>query len=364
MLMSPALPSPPTGYGGTERVVENLAHGLARRGHEITVFGRVTQPLSHSATQPLSHSATQPLSHSATQPLSRVDVSSRRGSSSGWTADHIHAAKALRLITDRSEFDLVHNHSAAALPLLDWVKLPHVTTVHGDTRRSPADLLYTEYAAHPFVAESESQRVRGLPHLNWQGTIPPGIDQSAYSPGPTTIDTPARIARPGFLLHMGSLGSRKGTLEAIWIAKAVERPLVVIGRPDPQDVGYYETEIAPYLNDPQVTFLGERGDVEKIGYLRDAAALVHPLAWEEPFGLVMLEALACGTPVLALDRGAVRELVRHGRTGFIGTTWPELIGPARNPEIYDPQACRESVDHLTVENMVDQYIKIYERFAG
>jgi glycosyltransferase involved in cell wall biosynthesis len=321
-----------------------------------------TQPLSHSATQPLSHSATQPLSHSATQPLSRVDLSPRRSLSGGWTADHIHAAKVLKQIHEQSAFDLVHNHSAAALAHLDWVKLPHVTTVHGDTRRSPADQLYESYAAHPFVAVSQSQRVRGLPNLNWQETIPLGIDQHTFSP--PEPDARTDRVNPGFLLHMGSLGRRKGTLEAIWLAKAVQRPLVIIGRPDPQDLEFYQTKIAPSLDDPQVTFLGERGDAEKIHYLQNASALIHPLAWEEPFGLVMLEALACGTPVLTLDRGAVRELIRHERTGFIGTTWPDLIDPARYPEKYDAGECRKSVAHLTVEGMVDRYLELYERLMA
>jgi glycosyltransferase involved in cell wall biosynthesis len=266
----------------------------------------------------------------------------------------------LKLLDQRQlEFDVVHNHSAAALPLLEWVKIPHVTTVHGDTRRSPADLLFESYPDHPLVAVSHSQRIRSLPQLNWHDTIPLGIDQGFFSPG----QEPARASKlgSGFLLHMGSLGRRKGTREAIWIAKSAQRPLVVIGRPDPQDLDFYHSEIEPRLADPVVTFLGERGDIEKITYLRSASALIHPLAWEEPYGLVMLEALACGTPVLTLDRGAVRELVHHGRTGFVGAEWTDLIEPARNPETYDPQECRDSVAHLTVEAMVDRYLDTYSR---
>lgn len=150
-----------------------------------------------------------------------------------------------------------------------------------------------------------------MPGLNWITQIPPGIDHSTYHPAPLT-------ERAEYLLHLGSLGGRKGTLEAIHLAKTVGRPLVVIGSWDPRDLEYCKQQLLPHLEDPNITFLGERGDLEKAHWLRHAAALVHPLAWDEPFGLAIVEALASGIPVLALDRGAARELVDHGRNGFLG----------------------------------------------
>jgi glycosyltransferase involved in cell wall biosynthesis len=192
--------------------------------------------------------------------------------------------------------------------------------------------------------------------LNWIARISPGINQSVYSPV-------ARGDRAGYLLHLGSLGRRKGTLDAIHLAKTVGRPLVVIGSWDPRDLEYCEQHLLPHLEDPNIVFLGERGDQEKAHWLRHAAALVHPLAWDEPFGLAIVEALASGIPVLALDRGAARELIDHGRTGFLGAHWTDLIEPTRHAERFSPEQCVASVAGFTIDAMVEGYLEVYERLA-
>ena len=285
-----------------------------------------------------------------------MDLSLPSSRTRDWTYDFVHAAKVLDLLDELEPFDVVHNHSPAMIPLLGRVHAPQLTTVHGDTRRAPAEHVYRCYPAGPYVALSSSQQVRGLTGLNWIGTVPPGVDQSVYHPA-------ARADRAGYLLHLGSLGRRKGTLDAIHLAKAVGRPLVVIGSWDPRDLEYCEQWLLPHLDDPNVTFLGERGDLEKALWLRRAAALVHPLAWDEPFGLAIVEALASGIPVLALDRGAARELIDHGRTGFLGTHWTDLIEPARRAERFTPEECRSSVAGFTVDAMVEGYVEVYERIV-
>jgi glycosyltransferase involved in cell wall biosynthesis len=341
LIASPHLPVPPPGYGGTERVIDNLAVGLAERGHAVTVFAR-SGPAARSPSRPVAQS-----------PL-RVDLSLPISRTRDWAYDFVHAAKVLDLLDEAEPFDVVHNHSPAMIPLLGRVRAPQLTTVHGDTRRAPAEHIYRCYPSGPYVALSSSQQVRGLTGLNWIDRVPPGVDQSLYRPA---VDA----GRGGYLLHLGSLGRRKGTLDAIHLAKAVRRPLVVIGSWDPRDREYCEQQLLPHLDDPNVTFLGERGDQEKAQWLRGAAALVHPLAWDEPFGLAIVEALASGIPVLALDRGAARELIDHGRTGFLGTHWTDLIEPARGTEQFVPEECRSSVAGFTVDAMVEAYLEVYER---
>ena len=285
-----------------------------------------------------------------------MDLSLPRSPERDWAYDFVHAAKVLDALDGMEPFDIVHNHTPAMIPFLARARAPHVTTVHGDTRRAPADHIYASYPRGPYVAVSRSQQTKALPGLRWHGRVKLGLDLSQFAPDEFG-------ERGEYLLHVGSLGRRKGTLDAIRLAKAVGRPLVIIGTWDPRDKEYCERHIMPFMRDPQISFLGERGDIEKVAWLRRAAALVHPLAWDEPFGLIMLEALACGAPVLALDRGAASELIQHGRNGFLAAHWSELIVPARDAAEFKSDVCRESVLEYTVDSMVDSYLAIYRQLA-
>jgi glycosyltransferase involved in cell wall biosynthesis len=370
MIASPFIPCPPVGYGGIERVVDNLACELAGRGHDVTLFARrspvaqsPSRPVAQSPSRPVAQSPSRPVAQSPSRPVAqsptRVDLSPSLspGRSRHSVTDTIHAAKALEVIEDLGSFDLIHNHSPGAVPLLGATRRVHLTTVHGDTRREPNTQLYAAFPDLPYVAVSRAQRARGLPGLNWLATVHPGIDTELFVPS-------ASAAREDYLLHVGSLGRRKGTMEAIWVAKAAGRPLVVIGRFDPRDLDYCEQILAPALRQQHVLFLGERNDAEKIAYMQQAVALIHPLAWDEPFGLVFVEALACGIPVLTLDRGAASELVAHGRTGFVGREWIDLIEPARDPSGYDPARCRAAAEPFTVSAMASAYLLIYEEMIA
>jgi glycosyltransferase involved in cell wall biosynthesis len=236
---------------------------------------------------------------------------------------------------------------------LDRARVPYLSTAHGSTSREPGRLAYERFPGHPLVAVSDAQRRLGLPGLNWIATVPNGIDLDEF--------TPAEHPTRDYLLHSASFGRRKGTAQAIDIAVAAGIPLVLMGVPNPAERHYFDAEIAPRLNHPLISYAGDLDGAERVRMVRNARALLHPIQWPEPFGLVYVEALACGVPVLTYDEGAAREIVRHGQTGCVATTPAELIAAAGDLDGYDPAACRASVAHLSVDAMTRRYLDAYQR---
>ncbi|SCF30344.1 glycosyltransferase family 4 protein [Micromonospora mirobrigensis] len=333
-LAPPYLPCPPVGYGGVERVIAELTDALVDRGHEVTLFA-----------------------HPASRTRARL-VSTRLTDrdSFDWQREVVHASESLQQMTD---FDVLHNHSTAALPFRRFAPLPMVTTVHGTTGWEVIRPVYEHAREAAFVSISDSQRRFGVTDLNWIDTVYNGIDIDRF-----TLD-PRRLDGRNYLLHMATLSERKGTADAVRIALATGRRLVIAGRVDPSDRAFYDAQVAPYVDGDQIRMIGEVDGPQKVELIQGAAAMVLPIHWEEPFGLVMAEAMACGVPVLVLDRGSARELVADGVTGFVRTTVDELCEAVPDLAGLDPYACRARVvERFSQDTMVDGYLAIYQKLAA
>jgi glycosyltransferase involved in cell wall biosynthesis len=280
---------PPRLYGGTERVVSYLTDELVRLGHEVTLFASADS----STRARLIGCAPQAL---------RLDRSVR---------DPLpHLLLMLERVRQRAhEFDLLHFHIEPPLhfPLFRGLADKTVSTLHGRLDLPDLQPLFHEFSDMPLVSISDSQR-RPLPAANWVGTVHHGLaaDVCPFNPAP----------RGNYFAFLGRVSPEKGLERAILIARAARVPLRIAAKVDAVDEKYFRERITPLIGGP-VQYIGELGEGEKPAFLGNASALLFPIDWPEPFGLAMIEAMACGTPVLAWRNGAVPEIVEHGVTGFI-----------------------------------------------
>jgi glycosyltransferase involved in cell wall biosynthesis len=332
---------PPAGYGGTERVISALTEELVRRGHDVTLFAsgdsRTSARLVPTVERALWHG--DPPSNDF--------------------ADH-RAAIFTTILNEIDQFDIVHSHlDHHGFALAHKVPSPMVTTLHG--RLDIPSLLptYRAFASLPFVSISQSQR-RPLASANWVATVQHGIDLDAFTPN----------AEPGhYLAFLGRISPEKGLDVAIRVARRAGWRLLVAARPPlpfdstpevQRDWQYYEQVVQPLLKGPGVELIGEVGGEEKNEFLRNAAALLFPIRWPEPFGLVMPEALACGTPVIALREGSVPEVIEDGVTGFICHFEGELVQAIERLGELDRRVCRtEAERRFSPAAMAAAYEQVY-----
>jgi glycosyltransferase involved in cell wall biosynthesis len=328
VVSTPFVRVPPDGYGGTELFCHELVEGLVRRGHDVVLYATGDS----TASCPVRSLFARP----------------------EWPPDPTHeAAHAAFAIADaiRWRADVLQLNSAVAVPMTRLVDVPAVCTIHH--RREPASSMV--YAAHPavrFVAISQRQRDLEAPLADVR-VIHHGVDPRRY---------PASRADEGYLLHLGRFCADKGTHVAIDLARAVGLPIVLAGRTHEQDAAWVESELAPRLARPDVREVGETGGAQKTGLLRGARALVCPLAWEEPFGLVAIEAMLCGTPVVGFARGAFPEIVDEGVTGFLVPPGDldALARRTRDLARFDRERCaRRARERFRADVMVSRYEALY-----
>ncbi|MCC7527695.1 MAG: glycosyltransferase family 4 protein [Candidatus Melainabacteria bacterium] len=326
---------PPSGYGGTEQVVSLLTEELVRRGHEVTLFAtsdsRTSAELIACAPEGLR--------------------SARGVSQTRWPAYDLRLLMKLDSMKDR--FDVVHNHMGyISFPFLRNFKSPNVTTNHNLVSDYCAEI-YLTCRQLPLVAISDAYRRLNYPEqLNYVATIHNGVDLDAFSF--------ADSSRQRSLLFLGRICAAKGTVEAIGIARRLDMPIVVAGKVDKNDQQYFDELVRPLLSEPGVEFAGEVSAQEKIKLYSEAVATLCPISFDEPFGLVLAESLACGTPVMALRRGAVPEVVSDGETGIVGDTVEELINRFDQIERISRRDCRRRAQqHFSKEKMAEQYEKLY-----
>jgi glycosyltransferase involved in cell wall biosynthesis len=327
---------PPKYYGGTERVVSYLTEELVRRGHEVTLFAS-------------GDSVTKAHLVAACRRSLRLDKH---------CIDQMaHHVLMLEHVFQRArEFDMVHFHvDYLHYPLSRRQPFAHVTTLHG--RLDIPDLvpLYQEFRDVPVVSISNAQR-QPLPWVNWQATVYHGLPEDLY-----------RFRKePGtYLAFLGRISPEKRVDRAIEIAKRVGIPLKIAAKVDKVDRDYFEGVVEPLLRDPLIEFVGEIGDGEKDEFLGNAYALLFPIDWPEPFGLVMIEAMACGTPVIAYRQGSVPEVMEEGRTGFIVSELEDAIQAVRRISELSRERCREVFEQrFTASRMATDYLKVYERLIG
>lgn len=329
---------PPSRYGGTERVVSYLTEELVRRGHAVTLFAS-GDSLTRARLVP------------ATERALRLDDSNR-------DALAVAHTRELALVAARArEFDVIHCHvDHPAFPYSSLLGTPVVHTLHGRLDHPHLAPLFRELRHAPFVSISQAQRAPlARVGVRWAGTVHHGIPVERY---------PLSTAPSGYLAFIGRLSPEKRPDLAIEIARRTGLPLRIAAKADPTERAYFETEIRPHLDDPLVEYLGEIGDADKPALLGGALALLFPIDWPEPFGLAMIEAMACGTPVIARPCGAVPEIVVPGRTGFVGESIVDLVDGVKRIDTIDRTECRRHVEaRFSVERMTDGYEAIYRRLV-
>jgi glycosyltransferase involved in cell wall biosynthesis len=262
-----------------------------------------------------------------------------------------HVAQLRRVLDHADEFDVIHNHmDYFGFPLTTMTRTPVVTTLHGRLDLPDLPAVFAAYPGIGSISISRSQR-RPLPGIEWLGTVYHGLPTDLF---------PAGDGRGGYLAFLGRISVEKRVDAAIRIADATGLPLKIAAKVDPHDQDYFATEIEPMLRHPLVEFIGEIGEREKADFLGRASALLFPIDWPEPFGLVVIEALACGTPVIARARGSVPELLDHGRTGFICANEEEMIAAVASVPRIDRAVCRATFEaRFTAARMADDYLAIY-----
>ena len=258
-----------------------------------------------------------------------------------------------RSLGSNGDFDIIHSHlDFLGFPLARRSSRPVVTTLHGRLDLPEFGPVFREYAEMPLVSISDAQR-RPMPWANWQATIHHGLPGDLYS----FHENPE-----GYLAFLGRIAPEKRPDHAIQLAKRVGLPLRIAAKVDPADRDYYRSEIEPMLDHPLIEFIGEISDQEKNEFVGNALALVCPYDWPEPFGLVLIEALACGTPVLAYRRGSIPEIIEHGDTGFVCESLSDMIEAVGDITTIDRRRCRAAFEaRFTANRMAHDYVALYER---
>jgi glycosyltransferase involved in cell wall biosynthesis len=319
----------------TERIVAHLADALVELGHEVTLFASADSR-TRATLVPMRDRALrldpQPLKSDVAAHLSMLHEVHRR----------------------HDDFDVLHFHlDLLHFPLFADIASRTLTTLHG--RLDLADLAdaYRRWPQFPLVSISGSQR-RPLRFANWAGTIHHGLPETLYAF--------SHRPRGGYLAFLGRISPEKRPDRAIAIARAARLPLRIAAKVDQADFAYFKERIEPLLDDPMIEFIGEIDDADKSGFLSDAAALLFPIDWPEPFGLVMIEAMACGTPIVAWDCGAVPEIIDDGVTGRVVRSHAEAVAAVAEVVSYDRACIRRIFERrFSARMMAHRYAALYQR---
>ena len=324
---------PPKLYGGTERVVSYLTEELVAAGHQVTLFASGDSETSATLVP-------------VTERSLRLDP--------GCIDQFAHHFILIEQVFRRArEFDFIHFHiDYFHFPLSARAGIPHLTTLHGQLTLPDLVPLYRTYPDEPVVSISDAQR-DPLPWLNWVGTVYHGLPMNLleFSPGPGS-----------YLAFLGRIAPEKRPDRAIEIAGRVGIPLLMAAKVDRVDQQYFDSEIRPLLDHGLVQFVGEVNEAEKAELLGNAAALLFPIDWPEPFGLVLIESMACGTPVVAFRGGSVAEIIDEGISGCIVDTVDEAVEAVFRAVALDREACRRAFEQrFTAARMARDYLELYRR---
>jgi glycosyltransferase involved in cell wall biosynthesis len=327
---------PPKLYGGTERVVYSLTEELVAMGHDVTLFAS-GDSVTSATLAPMREKAL------------RLDPTVK-----DWIATYYRMVELIYRRKD--EFDVLHFHiDYFPLSLFSRQKVPFLTTIHGRLDLPEFIETYGTFPDAPFVSISDSQR-RPIPDLNWVRTVLHGTPAGLLMPQPVKQE---------YAAFLGRISPEKGVDRAIRIAGRAGMKLKIAAKVDNADKAYYDSEIKPLIQgNPDVEFIGEINDAQKPDFLSGAHVLMFPIDWPEPFGLVMIEAMACGTPVIAFDRGAVPEVMDDGVTGFIVNNIDEAVTAAGKIHTLDRARVRATFDRrFTARRMAEDYVDLYEELA-
>ena len=323
---------PPRFYGGTERVVAHLTDALVDLGHEVTLF---------SSADARTKATLAPVRSQAI----RLDPAPFKSD----LAAHLSMLSEVRRLQDR--FDVIHFHvDLVHFPFFEAIAPRTITTLHGRLDLSDLPEVYRRWPKYPLVSISDCQRA-ALPFANWVGTVYHGIPQTLFA---------ASAASRGYLAFLGRISPEKGPDRAIAIAKRLGMPLKIAAKVDHADVVYFETHIRPLLDHPLIEFIGEINDDQKADFLGGAEALLFPIQWPEPFGLVMIESMACGTPVVAYRQGAAIEVVDDGVTGFLVENEEQAALAVARARMLDRREVKRRFDRrFSAMTMARGYLDLY-----
>ena len=329
---------PPLFYGGTERIVAYLCDALVEMGHEVTLFAsaesQTRAKLVKMRDRAIRLDKTPLKSHLAAHLLMMQEVRNRQG-----------------------EFDVLHFHTDVIhFPFFEDVADRTLTTLHGRLDLKDLPNVIMRWPDYPLASISDSQRTP-LAHANWAATMPHGLPmkQFRFSPAP----------QGGYLAFLGRISPEKGPIRAIEIARAAGIPLKIAAKIDPHDEAYFHRRVEPLLDDPLIDFIGEIGESDKSDYLGNALALLFPIDWPEPFGLVLIEAMACGTPVIAWNCGAIPEIIDDGVTGFVVDSNEEALAAIGRLKLLNRLRIRHICERrFSAVAMAKRYLDVYARLVG
>ena len=334
---------PPSGQGGTERIAHEMVEGFHKKGYRVTLFGAGRYKGSAKFIQIFRKTITERKIDTTYIESSRI-----------LRLESAYAAQVMKeIIRKEGEFDVIFNHARGGylfLPLSLFLKTPIISILHLPIFKEVADVL-SSYKKPNTVTISNNQR-KGFSNINYLATIYNGVNLKEFPFSPKPKD---------YFLFMGAIGEHKNPLDAILAVKKAGAKLIIAGGKKREP--YFSKEIKPLIDGKQIKYAGEVVGKKRTDLLGYAKAFIFPIKWQEPFGLVMIEAMASGTPVIAYPAGAVPEVVEHNKTGFIVKNVAEMAKAMKNIETIDRKICRERVEkHFTTEKMVDGYEKIVKRF--
>ncbi len=327
---------PPKKYGGTERVVYTLTEELVKRGHDVTLFAS-----GDSVTSAKLRSV--------------YPRALREGNIKDLYGMNYLSLLSMGLAYDRqNEFDVIHDHlSPMSLPVANVTETPVVTTMHGAFNGLNRKLF--QLLRKPHVVTISKAQAHGFSDFNHAGTVYNGLSMGEF---------PFEEQPGDYLLFVGRISMEKGTHIAIEVATELDMPLIIAAKVDDSDRKYFRDYVEPRLSD-RIRWIGEVDTEERNRLMSKAFCLLHPITWREPFGLVLIEAAACGCPVVALNHGSIPEIVQNGVTGFVTNDTGEMIDAVQAVGIIDRKACREYVLHeFSAEKMADGYEKLYASLVG
>jgi glycosyltransferase involved in cell wall biosynthesis len=332
VLAPPWFAVPPSGYGGIEWVVALLADGLVDASHDVTLFASGDSRTKAKLDAVFEQAPSEHIGRTF------------------WEMRHV-----LSCYERADEFDVINDHSGPpAAVIAGGVRTPVVHTVHGPLDAEPGRLYEAINRIAPnvgLISLSMNQRAP-KPHFNWVANCPNALDLSVYPCKPHPGD---------YLLFLGRMSPDKGAHRAVAVAMEAGVPLKIAGKlREPKEREYFAEYVEPHVGHYGIEYLGEVNHGQKVELLQDARATLFPIEWEEPFGLVMIESMACGTPVIATRHGAVPEVIDHGRSGIIVDHYREMAGALEAADALDPRECRRYVEEsFSAERMVADYVEAY-----
>ena len=336
-VLSPVwFPVPPTGYGGIEWIVSLLADGLVHAGHDVTLFA------SGDSRTKAELAAVYEIAPSEHIGIAQVEV-----------------RHALSCFARADEFDVINDHSGPPAAVIGGaVRTPTVHTVHGPLLGEPGELYELIARVSPstrLISISMNQR-KPHPNLPWLANVPNALDFSVY---------PVHPHRGDYLLFLGRMNPEKGAHRAVAAAIEAGVPLKIAGKcREPAEELYFREFVEPHLRDGEIDYLGEVSHGEKVELLQNARATLFPIEWEEPFGLVMIESMACGTPVIATRWGSVPEVIEHGRSGIVVDDYREMAAALGDADRLEPLELRRAAEErFSKERMVADYLAAFSAIA-